>query len=328
MEMEVFCPEVTDDGYEIEYDGGSTRVTKDDTVMISDGAGTVTFDKASLTESTIDMPRNAEDSQRPFTFIYDPITQKNITISGSNITINRVDGEVYVKPVGVLMVNNQSAVNTATLVTEGGSGSLVEGDKQTIYSGTVISTGMNRADKGNVIRTGNGYAINEDASPGAQRTSSYWWNKFNDRDSPFSTGESGVRDYDRVIVNGLQPKQLTLEEQYKFEAPSPDPPVIGLVDETQLNTNPVNANRRLLGQEKAQTLVQMTRELHRKDINNGVPITILTEDFNFGNPDELARVCHHHKDKVLRAMDERKLIISELKAQERVEEKVPAIIMM
>jgi hypothetical protein len=90
----------------------------------------------------------------------------------------------------------------------------------------------------------------------------------------------------------------------------------------------VNANRRLLGQEKAQSLVQMTRELHRKDINNGVPITILTEDFNFGNPDELARVCHHHKDKVLRAMGERKLIISELKTQERVEEKVPEIIMM
>lgn len=307
MEMEVFCPEVTDDGFKIEYNGGSTRVTKDDTVMISDGAGTVTFDKASLTESTIDMPRNAEQEQSPYTFIYDPVTRKNITISGRNITINHVDGHVFVKPVGMLMIDNQTDVNKATLVTEGGSGSLLEGDKKTIYSGTVISTGMNRADKGNVIRTGNGYAINEDASPGEQRTSAYWWNKFNDRDSPYSTAETGVRDNHRIIVNGKQPKQLTLEEQYKFEAPSPEPPVIGLVNDRQLHTNPVNTNRRLLDDETLDILAAMTRELHQK-MHDGVPITILAQDFNFGNPDELARVCHHHKDKVLHAMHERELI--------------------
>jgi len=130
MEMEIYCPEVTDDGYKIEYDGGSTRVAKDDTVVISDGAGTVTFDKATLTESTIDMPRSAEDSQRPFTFIYDPVTKQNITISGKNVTINRYDGIINSKPVGILLINNQTDENTtATLITEGSSGSLTGGDK-------------------------------------------------------------------------------------------------------------------------------------------------------------------------------------------------------
>lgn len=306
--------------------------------MISDGAGTVTFDKAGLTESTVTLLHDDMNQQRPYTFIYDPVTKKNITISGKNITINRNDGMIESIPVGVLLVDNQTAVNTATLVTDGGSGSLLNGDTQKIFSGTVISTGMNRADKGNVIRTGDGFSINTDPSPGLQRTESYQWDPFNGRESPYSTEETGVRDFDRQIVKRKQPKQLSLKEQYEFEAKSPEPQIDlsngsrrlldsldGIPPESRdkvltqvtlpeqpfvpfINKVP---NRLLMAEENLDIMEVMTRELHQRDINRGVAITIPTQDFKFGDPDELARVCHHHKEKVISAMRERASIQSE-----------------
>ena len=62
----------------------------------------------------------------------------------------------------MLLIDNQTSTYTATLVTEGASGNLHIGETQKIYSGTVISTGMNRADPGSVVRKGNAYAIQED----------------------------------------------------------------------------------------------------------------------------------------------------------------------
>jgi hypothetical protein len=178
---------------------------------------------------------------------------------------------------------------------------------------------MNRIDTGNVIRTGDGYSINTDPNPGQQRTGDYLWNTFNSRESPYFTSEVGVRGLDRDIVKGKQPKELKLGEQYKYEAPSPEPPVIGFVDEHVSNQIPLTFNRRLLGQEKAELLAAMTRALHQKDMNRGVAITVPTQDFNFGNPDELARVCHHHKEKVVRAMNERKLFLNELTSFESLD---------
>ena len=340
MEMEIYCPEVTVDGFTIQYDGGSTRIAKDDTVMISDGAGTVTFDKAGLQESTVALAHDDMNQQRPYTFIYDPVTNTNITIAGKNITLNRNDGIIESIPVGVLLVDNQTAVNTATLVTEGGSGSLLNGDTQKIFSGTVISTGMNRADKGNVIRTGDGYSINTDPPPGLQRTENYEWDKFNGRESPYSSEETGIRNFDREIVNRKQPKELTLQEQYDFEAKSPEPPIDltngirrlleginsleGIpgesrdedfkqapIPEPHFTFTDESPYRLLMAEENVDIMEAMSRELHQRDINRGVAITIPTQDFKFGDPDELARVCHHHKEKVISAMRERATIKSE-----------------
>ena len=206
MEMEVYCPEMTDDGYDITFDSGTTRITKNDRVIISDGAGTVMFDKDSMTEQTVPLPRNPLNKQNPYTFIYDPVTKKNITIAGGNITINRSNGAISKNTVGVMLVNNQTDLYAATLITEGGTGNLRAGDMQKVYSGTVISTGMNRADKGSVIRVGNGYAINQDPAPGQKRVgldkTRHWWDTFNSRDSPYSTAENVKSDFGRDIVNG------------------------------------------------------------------------------------------------------------------------------
>lgn len=285
MEMEVYCPEITEDGYDITFDMGATRITKNDRVIVSDGAGTVMFNKDSMTEKTVPLPRNEFNKQNPFTFIYDPVTKKNITIAGGNITINRSDGVLYKNPVGIMLVDNQTNPYAATLITEGGTGNLRAGDDQKVYSGTVISTGMNRADKGSVVRLGNGFAINEDPAPGQKRDglarTRHWWNPFNTRDSPYFTAEVVKSDLGRDIVNGKQPKELTLEEQYTYEAPSPDP-------------------------------LTFTRRLHQNDMGRSVPIIINKNDYNFGNPRELERVCHHNKDKVEEASKERKAILADV----------------
>lgn len=67
----------------------------------------------------------------------------------------------------------------ATLVTEGVSGNLQLGKTQKIYSGTVVTNGMNRADPGSVVRRGNGYVIVKESSS----------NDFNQRNSPYATEE-------------------------------------------------------------------------------------------------------------------------------------------
>jgi hypothetical protein len=286
MEMEVYCPEITDDGYDVIIDSGTTRITKNDRVIISDGAGTVMFDKDSMTEKTVPMPRNTFNSQNPYTFIYDPVTKKNITIAGKNITINRSDGVISKDPVGILLVDNQTNPYAATLITEGGSGNLRAGDNQKVYSGTVISTGMNRADKGSVIRVGNGYAINDDPVPGQKRVgllkTRNWWDPFNTRDSPYSTEEVVKSDLGRDIVNGKQPKELTREEQYTYEAPSPDPP-------------------------------SFRRRLMQNDMSRGVAITINKNDYDFGNSYELERICHHNKDKVIAASKDKEALLADAK---------------
>ena len=46
MEMEIYCADITADGYEINDD--STHITKNDQVIISDGAGTIVFNKDDL----------------------------------------------------------------------------------------------------------------------------------------------------------------------------------------------------------------------------------------------------------------------------------------
>ena len=287
MEMEVYCPEQTEDGYDITFDSGTTRITKNDRVIISDGAGTVMFDKDSMTEHTVPMPRNPLNKQNPYTFIYDPVTKKNITIAGGNITINRSDGVISKNSVGVMLVDNQTDPYAATLITEGGSGNLRAGDSQKVYSGTVISTGMNRADKGSVIRVGNGFAINEDPAPGEERSGLQFirhsWDSFNTRDSPYSTLESVKSDFGRDIVNRKQPKELTLEEQYLYEAKSPDPPSL------------------------------LVRHLIQNDMDRGVPIIIDKNDYDFGNPDELQRICHHNKDKVIAASKEKAALLADAK---------------
>ena len=295
MEMEVYCPEITEDGYEVIFDSGGTRTTKNDRVIISDGAGTVMFDKDDMKEKFITLPRNEKNQFQPYTFIYDPVTKKNITITGKNITINRSDGVLAKDPVGIMLVNNLTSPYTATLITEGGSGNLRAGDSQKVYSGTVISTGMNRADPGSVVRSGSGYSINQDPVPGQKRTGlelhRNWWDNFNARDSPYSTEEVVKSDLGRDIIDKKQPKELTLEEQYKYEAKSPDPV----------------------------KKVSFRRSLLQNDMERGVPILIDKNDYNFGNPDELDRICHMNRDQVLAVSKELKAVRDDAEMTEAFE---------
>jgi hypothetical protein len=203
--------------------------------MISDGAGTVIFDKNGMDNpngETFNIPRNLTTSL-PYTFIYDPVTKKNITITGKNITINTANGVTQRDPVGILLVDNLTTPYQATLITEGGTGNLRAGNIQTKYTGTVISTGPNRADDGDVVRHGRGYAIKKMLEPGSKRTIYGWWNGFYSSQSLSasesggsgydgsytyrkpaisSSDEGGVesddRDMEREIINYLQPKEI------------------------------------------------------------------------------------------------------------------------
>ena len=248
MEMEVYCPEVTDEGYPVTIQGGTAYTDGNSQVTVSDGAGTGVFDRDSLTEETVAITRDPDSRQQPFTHIYDPHTKQNITITGTNVTLNRAQGQVKSDPVGVLLVDNITDPYAATLITEGGSGNARVGDTQKVYKGTIISTGTANTKDGTVIRHDDGYAVKTDFEPGTQRTISYRWNKFYDGKEP----AADKRDQDQTIIDGKQPKEIAAES----------PPA-----------------RRALG----------------------VSIKVPTEDFKYGNPEDLQRICHKHKDKVLEA---------------------------
>ena len=65
-----------------------------------------------------------------------------------------------------------------------------------------------------------------------------------------------------------------MEEQYAYEAKSPDPPAF---------------HRRIL----------------ENDISCGVPIIINKSNYDFRNPSEVERICYHNKDKVIAASKEK-----------------------
>lgn len=232
--MEIYCPEVTDDGYPVVIDSGTVEIHKNDKVMVSDGAGTAIFaNDLDYNKETIAIPRDP-DTSLPYTHIYDPVTKQNITITGTNITINTANGITKRDPVGILFVDNLTDPYSATLITEGGTGNLRAGNTQKKYTGTIISTGANRADDGSVVRHGRGYAIKQMLAPGTKRTIYGWWNGFyssqslsssesggsgyegsyqhhsrgglSSSDDPNNGGTSDSRDIGREMDNGVQPK--------------------------------------------------------------------------------------------------------------------------
>lgn len=236
LEMEVYCPSVTEDGDPIIIDQGTVEIHKNDKVMVSDGAGTAIFaNDNAYQKETIAIPRDP-DTSLPYTHIYDPVTKQNITITGTNITINTANGITKRDPVGILFVDNLTDPYSATLVTEGGTGNLRAGDTQKKYTGTIISTGQNRAEDGSVVRHGRGYAIKQRLEPGQKRTIYGWWNGFyssqsfsssesggsgyegsyqhharpglSSSDDPNNGGSSDSRDIGREMDNGVQPKDM------------------------------------------------------------------------------------------------------------------------
>ena len=98
-------------------------------------------------------------------------------------------------------------------------------------------------------------------------------------------------DLGRDIIDKKQPKELTLEEQYKYEAKSPDPV----------------------------KKVSFRRSLLQNDMERGVPILIDKNDYNFGNPDELDRICHMNRDQVLAVSKELKAVRDDAEMTEAFE---------
>ena len=227
---------------------GTVEIEKNDKVIISDGAGTASFTKDSLVKETIAIPRDPV-TNLPYTLIYDPVTKENITISGTDITINNDNGVTKRDPIGILFVDNMTDPYSATLITEGGTGNLRAGNFQKKYTGTIISTGTNRMDEGSVIRHGRGYAIKKMLEPGSKRTIYGWWNGFyssqsvsssesggsgydgsyahhsrnglSSSDDPNNARSSDSRDIGREMDNGVQPQDLIrhLERGVQIQVP-------------------------------------------------------------------------------------------------------------
>lgn len=269
--MEIYCPAITDDGYPISIEHGTVEITKNDKVMISDGVGTAIFAKDGLNKETITIPRDP-DTSLPYTHIYDPVTKQNITITGTNITINKGNGITQRDPIGILFVDNLTDPYSATLITEGGTGNLRAGNIQKKYTGTIISTGTNRADKGNVVRHGRGYAIQKYLEPGQKRTIYGWWNGFYSSQS-LSSSESGGSGYEGSYSHHGRPGLSSSDEA----------------------GNGRSSDSRDIGREMDNGVQpkDMVRHLER-----GVSIKVNSDDYKrFGE----RRVCSNNKHKILQA---------------------------
>jgi hypothetical protein len=284
--MEIYCPSVTEDGYAIDIDKGTVRIDKNNEVMISDGAGTAIFKKDSLTEETISIPRDP-DTSLPYTHIYDPVTKQNITITGTNITVNKANGIVDRDPVGILFVDNLTDPYSATLVTEGGTGNLRAGNTQKIYTGTIISTGQLRADKGNVVRHGRGYAIQKYLAPGEKRTIYGWWNGFYSSQS-LSSSESGGSGYDGSYAHHSRGKSSSDDAN-----------------------NGRSSDSRDIGREIVNGL--QPKDMVRHLESGGVAIKVNADEYRrFGE----RRVCANNKNLVLRAQENARKLVGQVKQQE------------
>jgi hypothetical protein len=279
MEMEVYCPEYTPDGYQVIYEsGGYVKINKGDEVIVSDGAGTVILDGTKdITESVVYTPRDPNNGQQPYNQIYDPVTKKWVTITGTNITINNANGVTQRDPIGVLLVDNVTDPGDwkATLITEGASGAVTSVDEQRKFVGSVIATGEHRTESGTVIRHGRGYAIRKDLEPGTKREIDGAFNGFYSATAPRSSGYDGAYGHYRT-------KDSRDQGYSNLEGPYP-----GLY---------INPYRKLEDEDEHQ--------MHRRE--GQVSISVPPEEFKFGNPNDLQRICHKYKDKVQKASEERR----------------------
>jgi hypothetical protein len=303
MEMEVYCPEYTPDGYQVIYNsGGYVRIDKGDEVIVSDGAGTVIFDGANVDESVVYTPRNPSNGQQPYNQIYDPVTQKWVTISGTNITVNNDNGVTQRDPVGVLLVDNVTNPNDwkATLITEGASGALTSVDEQRKFVGSVIATGEHRTESGTVIRHGRGYAIRQDLEPGTKREIYGPFNGF-DSSSSHSSSQSGGSGYDGTYAHHPTGGKSSSEEGGHGTSDSRDQgyDVVGPYSYRKLQDSPSSS------EEWTYKSHDDNHHKHRRD-GQVVSISVPPEEFKFGNPNDLQRICHKYKDKVEKASEERR----------------------
>ena len=323
MEMEVFCPDFTPDGFEIHYDAGTVVTDRGTELLVSDGAGTVRFDRSSVVSSTQTIPRL--DDTTPYTHIYDPHTKSNITITGKNITYNKNQGLLKPDPIGVLMVDNYTNPISGTLITEGGTGNYEAGNNQKVYSGTILATGPNRAKEGDVVRHGRGYAIRTNPEPGLKRTIYGWWNGFLSSSSE-SSSESGGSGYQGNYNRHSRRKASSSDEGNPTTSDSRD---IGR--EVVYNATTTRRTLRQKDRKTSQSIstsesADQTRATARaKELANVAPgdggkavadanvvhadakprmvaIKIPAEDFKFGDPQDLERICTKHKDKVNEAV--------------------------
>lgn len=276
--MEIYCPEVTDDGYPIVIDSGTVEIYKNDKVIVSDGVGSASFVKDSLVKEFMTIPRDPI-TKLPYTHIYDPVTKKNITIRGTNITINTAAGTTKRDPIGILFVDNLTDPYSATLITEGGTGNLRAGNQQKKYTGTIISTGENRMDEGSVIRHGRGYAIQQRLEPGAKRTIWGWWNGFYSSES-WSDSDSGGSGYDGSYTLPRRGGRSSSEDA----------------------ANGGSSDSRDIGREMDNGVqpkdMATTPPLQRRTLQRGVAIQVPRDEYRrFGE----RRVCKNNKLKILEA---------------------------
>lgn len=289
-EMEIFCPLVTDAGYEVTYDRGTVEIAKNTEVVVSDGAGTAVFDKSDMERHEVTNER--DDEGLPYTEVYDPTARKMVRINGTDISINS-EGNGIVKrdPTGILWVDNTTTPYQATLVTEGSTGNLENrrmGDIHTEYTGTIIQTGQNRVDKGDVVRHGRGYAVQYTPEIGSRRTIYGWWNGFYSSKSA-SSSESGGSGYQGTYAHHYRPsEQLSSSE----EGGTSDSRDIGI--EVQ-NGQAYN---------ETQEMIRPVRRLDEK-----VSIKVPVEEFRrFGEE----RVCENNRQKVVEQQRRQQREIEEL----------------
>mmetsp|Transcript_28237 Transcript_28237/g.43304 ORF Transcript_28237/g.43304 Transcript_28237/m.43304 type:complete len:1047 (-) Transcript_28237:144-3284(-) len=313
MEMEVYCPEYLDDGRLAVYDRGMVKTESLDgsSVVISDGVGTVEFDKANLVESTIPIQHDAEGN--PYNTINDPVTGKDVTITGKDLQQNQPNGVTLQDPIGIIMIDN--VTHDGTMITEGGTGTIQETGTQSKFEGTVLKTGGKQVDIGTPIRFGRGYAINTRMDPGTKRTIYGPFGGFTSSSSE-SSSDSGGSGYKGYHEEESDPKAPSSSDEGGLTSDSRDMGYRG-VKETSVNRGMRAKKRehRTLEQRLAALKAPRTDGLLNSASSSSeissdetarkagqLMIKVPAHEFKLGMDDrELKRICFKYKDRVAQA---------------------------
>jgi hypothetical protein len=156
--LEIFCPTVTEQSEAVTYsaDGIVTTDHEDGKLTtISDGGGTVTFDRNTIQERTTLITRDITGN--PYLSIADPRTGNMATFRAADIVYNDESGVPKVN--GASAVSLDTTNNVTVLVTDGGTGTASEKSQHKEFTGFSVSTGSGRTPGATIIRHENGYGV-------------------------------------------------------------------------------------------------------------------------------------------------------------------------
>lgn len=346
LEVEVWCPDFTEDGYHVDYTDGTVVTDRGTEILVSDGAGTVRFNRTDLEQYEQDVERF--DNSTPYTEIYDPATDTNLTIHGSNLTYNDSLGVILPDPIGVVVVDNYTDPTEGTLVTDGATGHYKKEkkDKHKVYSGKVLSVGCNRDVRENdVVRWGRGYALRKDLDPGKKRTINGWWNGFKKDHSTGiarsgngkggkgkggssgsggkgkgkSSSDTGGSGYQGEYNKHSRRKTSSSEDKHILHGGKSD-------DSTSSSSSGKGSksksgyywwtSRKLGDQQGEQSISSEDTSISEDDPryhqqqphdgHRGVAIMVPRDEVKFGSPADMERLCLKHQDKVVLASRSRR----------------------